>query len=198
MAQRKKKLTAPSHIVSGFGIVVTVGRLTGVTPNAANLLCFIVGTLAPDIDGTGVITRPGTISQKLIGRELARPLDIFGEFVAKFVNMLFGHRGFIHSPLLALTIIGLGCLCDSPSSAWFGCGFATHLLTDAITKDGIPVLSPASAKRFSIVRIHTGSIQEWILTVFVGILTCIYGWPLLPENVKDAHRLIYQTFVAAI
>ena len=40
-------------------------RWGGVTPGPVSLLALIVGSIAPDIDGTGVITRgtmPGTIT----------------------------------------------------------------------------------------------------------------------------------------
>ena len=54
-------MTAPTHIVTGLATVVVVGRVTGVTPDAVSLMAIVFGSLAPDIDGKGVITRPGTI-----------------------------------------------------------------------------------------------------------------------------------------
>ena len=105
-------MTAPTHILTGLASVVVVGRVSGVTPDAVGLLAFIVGTLAPDIDGNGVITRPGTILRELIGRGLATLIDAVSEFIAAIIGMLFGHRGFIHSPTVALCIIGSGLFWD--------------------------------------------------------------------------------------
>ena len=110
-------MTAPTHIITGLAAVVVVGRVTGVTPDAVSLMAVIFGSLAPDIDGTGVITRPGTILRQLIGRGPANLLDAVFEFIAAAVHFFFGHRGFIHSPLLAFGIFGLGA---TPRSGWNG------------------------------------------------------------------------------
>ena len=101
-------MTAPTHIVTGLATVVVVGRVTGVTPDAVSLMAIVFGSLAPDIDGKGVITRPGTILRQLIGRGSASLLDAVFEFIAAVESFFFGHQGFIHSPLLALCIFGLG------------------------------------------------------------------------------------------
>ena len=135
-------MTAPTHIVTGLATVVVVGRVTGVTPDAVSLMAVIFGSLAPDIDGTGVITRPGTILRQLIGRGPANLLDAVFEFIAAAVHFFFGHRGFIHSPLLAFGIFGLGGYLGKPWLEWFGIGYAAHLLGDAMTTGGIPLLCP--------------------------------------------------------
>lgn len=49
-------MTAPTHILTGLASVVIVGHSTGITPTATSLVAFLVGTLAPDIDGNGAIT----------------------------------------------------------------------------------------------------------------------------------------------
>ena len=63
-------MTAPTHIITGLASVVIVGHATGITPSAPSLLAMLVGTLAPDIDGNGSITKPGTILRQLIGLDL--------------------------------------------------------------------------------------------------------------------------------
>ena len=89
-------MTAPTHILTGLASVVVAGRIGGLTPDAVSLLAFIVGTLAPDIDGNGSITRPGTILRGLLGRELGGVLDAAFELISAVIRTLFGHRGFIH------------------------------------------------------------------------------------------------------
>ena len=118
-------MTAPTHIVTGLATVVVVGRVTGVTPDAVSLMAVIFGSLAPDIDGTGVITRPGTILRQLIGRGPANLLDAVFELIAAAVHFFFGHRGFVHSPLLAFGIFGLGVYLGKPWLEWFGIGYPT-------------------------------------------------------------------------
>ena len=183
---------APTHIVTGLATVVIIGRVTGVTPDGVGLFAFIVGSLAPDIDGTGVITRPGTILRQLIGRGPANLLDAVFEFISAVVNLLFGHRGFIHSPLLAFSIFGLGGYLSKPWLEWFGIGYATHLLGDALTAGGIPIWSPFSSRRVSLSDMRTGSRQEYAIAVVILLLSCVFGWRLLPEDVKQTHRTIYE------
>jgi inner membrane protein len=190
-------MTAPTHIVTGLATVVVVGRVTGVTPDAVGLMAVIFGSLAPDIDGTGVITRPGTILRQLIGRGPANLLDAVFEFIAAAVHFLFGHRGFIHSPLLAFSIFGLGGYLGKPWLEWFGIGYATHLLGDALTVGGIPIWSPFSSRRVSLSHMRTGSRQEYALAVVMLLWTCVFGWRLLPEDVKLTHQMIYEKLAAS-
>jgi inner membrane protein len=186
-------MTAPTHIVTGLATVVVVGLVTGMTPDAVSLMAIVFGSLAPDIDGTGVITRPGTILRQLIGRGPANLLDAVFEFISAVVNLLFGHRGFIHSPLLAFSIFGLGGYLSKPWLEWFGIGYATHLLGDALTVGGIPIWSPFSSQRVSLSDMRTGSRAEYAVAVGLLLFTCVFGWGLLPEKVKDTHRLLYET-----
>ncbi len=188
-------MTAPSHVVTGLAVVVAVGRVGGVTPDAVGLLCFLVGSLAPDIDGNGVIARPGSILRRLFGREVATVLDAVFEFFAKLVNLLFGHRGFVHSPLLALIIIWGGGLLGSEWLMWFGGGYAAHLLGDSMTAGGIPMLSPFSSQRMRLSRMRTGSWKEHAFTAVLSVVTVLCGWSLLPGGVKDTHRVILETLV---
>jgi membrane-bound metal-dependent hydrolase YbcI (DUF457 family) len=194
-AKRKEGMTAPTHILTGLASVVVVGRIGGVTPDAVSLLAFIVGSLAPDIDGQGVITRPGRILQNLIGRELGRVLDALFEFISVVLNALFGHRGFIHSPLVALCIIGLGHYLGWAWLMWFGGGYASHLLGDALTAGGIPMWSPISSRRVSLSGLKTGSRSEYVLAGMLLVFVCLCGWTLLPEQVKHTHRQIYEVIV---
>ena len=190
-------MTAPTHIVTGLATVVVVGRVTGVTPDAVSLMAVIFGSLAPDIDGTGVITRPGTILRQLIGRGPANLLDAVFEFIAAAVHFFFGHRGFIHSPLLAFGIFGLGGYLGKPWLEWFGIGYAAHLLGDAMTTGGIPLWNPFSSKRASLSDMRTGSRTEYAVAVGLLLFTCVFGWGLLPEDVKQTHQMIYEKLAAS-
>ena len=188
-------MTAPTHILTGLASVVVVGRLTEISPDAVSLLAFIVGTLAPDIDGNGSITRPGTILRGLLGREIGGVLDAIFELIAAVIRSLFGHRGFIHSPLVALCIIGSGHYWDMEWLMWFGGGYAAHLLGDAVTYAGIPLLSPFSSERFSFSKMETGSRTECVLAGVLLVFVCICGWTLLPEQVKHTHQQLYEVIV---
>ncbi len=62
-----------------------------------------------------------------------------------------------------------------------------------MTADGIPLWSPFSSKRVSLSNMRTGSRAEYAVAVGLLLFTCVFGWGLLPEKVKDTHRLLYQT-----
>jgi len=51
-------------------------------------------------------------------------------------------------------------------NVWFGIGFATHLLLDALNPAGVPILYPYE-KRVGIGIIRTGSIRENILFLLI-------------------------------
>jgi membrane-bound metal-dependent hydrolase YbcI (DUF457 family) len=190
-------MTAPTHVISGLAVVVAVGRLAGMTPDAVGLLAVIFGSLAPDIDGTGVITRPGTILRRLLGRGLANLLDMIAEFVAAVVRLFFRHRGFIHAPLLAVCLLAAGVLLAQGCLIWFGVGYAVHLLGDAMTRGGIPMWSPFSTRRVSLSSMRTGSRGELVVASVLLVFTCLCGWTLLPETVKESHRHLYNEIVKA-
>ena len=185
-------MTAPTHILTGLASLVVVGRLGGPTPDAASLLAFIVGTLAPDIDGRGTITRPGTILRQLLGREVAHVLDATFQFISATIRTMFGHRGFIHSPLIALCLIGSGDYLGWTWLMWFGGGYAAHLLGDALTAGGIPVWSPLSSRRVSLSGMKTGSRTEYVLAGVLLVFVFLCGWALLPEQVRHTHRQLFE------
>jgi inner membrane protein len=189
-------MTAPTHVLSGLAVVVVVGRLFGVTPNALGLLSLIVGSLAPDIDGKGSITRPGKIFNVFLGFRLARFVDNIFQFIAKVIGFIFGHRGFIHAPLLGILFIAIGLFFHQTWIVWFGVGYLSHLLGDFFTPAGIPIWSPISFRKFSIGNIRVGSRHELILALGILVFVCVFGWSLLPEKVKDVHIILFEGFFA--
>ena len=188
-------MTAPTHILTGLASVVVVGRVSGLTPDAVSLLAFIVGSLAPDIDGQGVITKPGTILRRFFDRGVATFLDAIGQQLSATVRTIFGHRGFIHSPLVALCIIGMGAYSGWVWLIWFGGGYASHPLGDVLTAGGIPIWSPISSRRVSLSGMKTGSRTERVVAGLLLVFVCGFGWTLLPEQVKHMHRQVYELII---
>lgn len=53
------------------------------------------------------------------------------------------HRGIVHTPFfLAVCVVFLYLIMESPVTFAFGAGFLSHLLLDIITPSGIPLLYP--------------------------------------------------------
>ena len=178
--------------------MVVLGRTTGITPDSVGLLALIVGTLAPDIDGNGSITRPGTILRQLLGRGIGHILDAIFGALASAVGLIFGHRGFIHSPAVAIALMFAAVFTASESLFWFGAGYLTHIAGDAMTPAGVPLLSPLSNRRFSLVLMKTGSAPEGAVAVALLLFVCIFGWALLPDPVRHTREQLLEAVAMSI
>lgn len=113
-----------------------------------------VGALAgllPDLDHP----------QSLLGRRLWP--------VAWTLNKAFGHRSALHS-LAALLLVALAARALLPD--WWqivAVGYASHLLADALTVAGVPLLWPLKF-RFRFLGIRTGGIIEHMLMLVLIVV----------------------------
>lgn len=163
----------------------------GVTPDGPLLLVLLAGSLAPDIDTNGVITTPGRLLRSLLGRTLGELVDMLFGLVVASVHAVTRHRGVLHSGLVPLVMLVAAVFWRLTWLEWFALGYAVHLLGDAGTCAGIPLLSPLSQHRFSLCSMSTGSRSE---AVFASVLlgaTCVWGWVLLPEPVRRFHESVF-------
>ncbi len=95
---------------------------------------------------------------------------------AFFIDKLFSHRGFLHSlmAVVFLIFILLGFFPSLPREfvIAISLGYLSHLVTDALTPQGIPWFYPIQWRSTLLPRvlcITTGSFMETIF--FVGLLT---------------------------
>lgn len=170
-------MTGKTHLAVGVGAGITIGitsALSGCNPTIAVLSAAscAIGSLMPDIDSR----------KSKAGKEM--------KITSFFVNKIFGHRGFVHSPLcLAIFTIPLiaGLKLTNynefiPLVFGFIAGYISHLVLDTMTKGGIPWLYPISKNKFSLCKIRSGSFLE-ILIAFVVLALFIAGylgvWSLL-------------------
>ncbi len=159
------------------------------------MLLVLIGSIAPDIDGDGSITRPGRILERLLPRSAARTLDSLGQVIGKLIRLVFGHRGFFHWPILALVLIGASAYFKLEWLFWFGIGYSSHILGDFLTKGGVPVFAPLSFKARSALPIKTGSSQELLLFGLLMLYLLIQGPALLPKGVQEAlHEFFGRSF----
>lgn len=156
-------MTYKTHVVGGLVLASAVGFAIHVPANKLAPMTAVGGifSLLPDLD------MPNSKASRYgINRLVAYPL-----------NKLFGHRGFIHSPLLCIVITVLLYLCHCPVWLWagFGLGFLSHLVLDSLNPSGIPWLWPYK-KRFHLLNIKTNTMPEYLvltvlLVAFAVILT---------------------------
>jgi len=134
-----------THLIAGL----LVGAL--IQPDLAIVVAAGVGALLPDID------HPNSLISRRVGI-LAMP-----------VHLTLSHRGALHSGLIvALLLLGALYVPERYRLHAISCvaGYASHLLLDALTVSGIPLLWPHSARfRLLGIRIRTGSLVENLLSV---------------------------------
>ncbi len=189
-------MLAPSHVVCGLGVVVAIGHTTGIVPTAPELLIFIVGSLAPDIDGDGTITRPGHLFHPFIGRTLGKFVDGVTRVVGAIAKAIAGHRGLFHWLILPVVTFLLATQFDLPKLQWFAFGYLVHILCDALTVRGVPLLAPASYRNCSLGIMRTGSGAEFLFTVLVFVATTVFGFYLLPESARSAMQNMVEHYKA--
>ena len=187
-------MTGPSHVICGLAAAVCLSRSSGVDLSALDLLVVIAGSLLPDIDGNGTITKPGSVLRKLIGQTLADLIDFVAGIFCMLVRLVFKHRGFLHSPLLPLVLFATAEVSDSIALGWLAFGYLIHLAGDLLTVEGIPLLSPFSKRKISLNLFRTGATSEFAVSGALLIYALVYGWVLLPEAVKSAHLAFASRF----
>lgn len=133
-----------THLLTAFTIGIISLKLFHISSPIIFFLALILGSLFPDIDS----------KTSILGRRL------------KFFNFFLKHRGFFHSISLLILLL----LIIYPISMYFAIGFAlgfiSHLLLDAITKEGIYFLFLGRVKG----KIKVGSWQEQIFSFFLIII----------------------------
>lgn len=155
---------------------VDSGRLAAAAAVCASLL----GSRLPDVDqpGTRIHRRTRLECRSLIaglaGGALRLPMTAFAGSAQ--------HRGATHWLLsaAAATIILAGAACALwpplvlPVAIGVGCGYCAHLLADACTPHGAPLLGPFSARRVHLLppfcRVPTGSAGD-LLILIAAIIT---------------------------
>jgi membrane-bound metal-dependent hydrolase YbcI (DUF457 family) len=163
---------------------LTAPLLGGLTDDqAANLLLsFLIAAgcgLAPDIDKAGSTA--------------SRSLGIPTRVLSWGIERSFGHRGGFHSALAAVLSYLLGDLVGgllgvSGLGALVAFGWAMHLITDAWTVHGVPLLWPLSPARLRLPPwLSTGSAMEAVVLVISLMFLFAYAiWPSVGPFIWNA------------
>ena len=123
----------------------------------------MIGSLFPDID------QPSST--------ISKPIPI----IPKLLNKVFGHRGFIHSPLFVFLLYILLSRYDSNIMIHklvigFTLGMIIHLVQDFFTKGGIPLFFPFTRQKISFGFFKSGSKADPIITFILGLIWIIVIW----------------------
>lgn len=149
-------MTYKTHATGGILLAGLVGAVAGLSLTEITATATIGGiaALTPDLD------MPNSKASRYgLNRLIAYPL-----------NKLFGHRGFIHSPILGIVLTILLALAKTPTWVWtgFGLGFLSHLMLDTLNPTGIPWLWPMK-KKFHIANIKTNTGWEYAVLAILSV-----------------------------
>lgn len=151
-------MLAKTHLVGGAAAGVAAAHYLPHEP-ALLIGAAVLGSLLPDICHSG----------STIGRKA--PL------LANIVSAVFGHRTFTHSILaMALIAWGLSYLNTPPSILWgLLAGYGSHILLDAMTRNGVKVLWPLPVTLKLPPFVRTGGTGEWIVLTALTVGTIYWG-----------------------
>jgi inner membrane protein len=161
-------MTWSTHIMAGICSLWIFELIPGVQPEHIAIYAgaAALGALLPDLDAPR-----SKIGQWSIGG--IKPFLLPSQAIYRSV----GHRSLLHS-LLALVYVALVGMILSPFLGWqillaLWLGYVSHLVTDASTRSGIPLLYPRP-KRFHLLpkqlRIVTGSSAEEVIFIALAAL----------------------------
>lgn len=153
---------------------------------------LIIGSLAPDLDGGGSVAYIGNFLPKHITpKPLVALLNGVGKTISDVIRSVFGHRKALHWPLWGVLLAMGGFYFGLDWLLWLGVGYVLHILGDALTVSGVPLLGPISKRDISFTPMVTGKFTEsafgWLLWAFVGWQIMV----LLPADVW-LWQLLYQ------
>lgn len=135
--------------------------------------------LVPDLDAPDATLKHWTIN--LGDRRRGTKLKPFA-IVSSFMTLIFPHRGFVHSLYAALTFGLVGAIIGLllHLSVWWPItlallvGYISHLLLDALTPSGIPLLMRGDWHLFPHLRIPTGSYIEHLMVALAAVVVLGY------------------------
>lgn len=133
----------------------------------------VLGSLFPDID-----SRTSKLGSKM-------------RITSWLASKVFGHRGFLHSPMFVALIF---LLCHVLFKHYeitqynliyygFAGGMLMHLMCDIVTRGGIPLLYPFNRKKFSIGTMASGHKYEIISLILILLLTGVITYLMLQNHI---------------
>ena len=176
-----------------------LGAMTVANPgnDVTSWVAFGLGSLAPDIDGHGAITHPGAFMPRIVPGFIRGLADMLGHVISDGVQSVFGHRGAFHYPIWYAAMIVAGQALGLSWLAWLGAGCLVHLAGDIITKSGIPLFGPLSARDVALPpRIKTGSLGESIIGLAMWGVIAWQGYDLVKDlpAARQALSMIFHLF----
>lgn len=179
-------MTGPAHLALAVAATMGLNDATGWLPDRWGWIAVMIGALFPDIDhANSTISKPGTLLAKFLPTPFQTLLDLVGQVISKIVCSIFGHRGFIHWPVLALAALAAGFFLEMEWLSWFGWGYLLHVFGDFLTAQGVPLFAPVNSSKVSGSPMKTDSKSEQVLVCLLSVYIGWWSFRQLPEPVQQ-------------
>ena len=178
-----------THLVIGLSAGMAISSSLGMPPKAVPWFALLLGALTPDLDEEGsTISKPSKFLVHLLPKTICDVIDSLMAATSKLTNLLFGHRGMLHWPVVGVVIMALGWRYQIHWLSWFGFGYLTHIISDACTRDGVPLFAPINTAHVGWSPFKTGSWGEKVIVLLCGIYIAWWGFTSLPNAQQEAVR----------
>lgn len=151
-----------THAVGGVSLGIAVYSVTHVPVCLPVYIgSCIIGALLPDID------HPNS----LIGKYII--------IVPQLINIKWAHRTITHSLLFLTLVYVVLSLLTANYSVLTGItiGTLSHLVLDSLTVTGVPWLYPFNKQKFRLLKIKTGSYNEFAVGFLCVVMALISIFP---------------------
>ena len=169
-------MTGATHVVLALGTLGVQSYFTGYNLTPLGMVMILFGALAPDIDGGGLVARPGKLFRPWVGRKGAAAINAPGLFISDVARDVFGHRGFLHTPFFAACMALVGIMFGLEWLIFFTWGYVTHIFGDFCTVAGIPVFGPFSWERYRLMSVRNGTLGETAVAILLIVASIIWSW----------------------
>lgn len=183
-------MRGPTHIAIGLCSGMALATVLDLQPKEVNWFLLLVGSLAPDIDEEGSsIAKSGNLFSAFLPRTLAALLNAITQGISVVLKLLLGHRGLTHWPVIPIAALALAFYYQLPWLFWFSLGYLMHILADACTVSGVPLLAPLSFENRRFLMLRTGSGAEKLIGVCCAVYMAYWGWIYVFPPQSKAHIL---------
>lgn len=182
----RPKMKGTTHLVIGLSAGMAVSSALGIPPKTVPWFALLLGALAPDLDEEeSTMANPSKFLGPLLPKTVCDLLDSIATAVSKLLKFAFGHRGFLHWPILAVLIMALGMRYNIYWLSWFGFGYLTHLASDACTMAGVPLFAPINHHSIQWSRLKTGGVGEKIIIIVCALYMVWWGYNQIPGESRE-------------
>ena len=182
-------MTAPNHIVGGIALTGVIASLLSINILGDKILIVItvIGALLPDIDHT----------KSLLGRAFYP--------ISYTLQRNFGHRTVTHSILALVSMSLIVALIETvyfpaiPLQKVFTIAYASHLVLDMLTVQGVPLLYPFKRNPFVVpgnpkLRLQTNNVRHEMAAFTFFIFLAFFMKPLMANGFWTSYNKLFGTF----